>query len=146
MAGTFGERIDMLAERVGDGDLVGRVVVDQIYARFIHEDLTLNHPRGGQAKYLEQPLHAQHGRYLQGIARSVLDQGPVPGMVEAMEDLADQVETFAPVLFENLRESGHPQVEDGERTVYDRAPKQRRLTEAELREQNRTGLRHRDED
>lgn len=145
MAGTFNERILELARRVGYGDLEGHVVVDQVYARLQHEDLTLNHPRGGQAKYLEQPLHTDHGRYLQNIADAVLDEGPVSAMTEAMEDLSGQVERYAPVLFENLRESGHPMVVDGGRTVYDRAPKQRRLTEAELREQQRSGLRHRDE-
>lgn len=146
MAGTFDDRIRELAQQVGFGDLEGHVVVDQVYARYQHEDLTLNHPRGGQAKYLETPLHTQHRRYLQGIADSVLDEGPVQGMVEAVEDLSGQVEIHAPVLFENLRESGHPTVVDGGRTVYDRPAKQRRLTEAELREQQRSGLRHRDED
>lgn len=106
----------------------------------------MNHPRGGQAKYLEQPLHADHRRYLQTIADSVLDEGPVSAMVEAMEDLSGQVERTAPVEFENLRESGHPMVVDGGRTVYDRPPKQRRLTQEELDAQRRSGLRHRDED
>ena len=145
MAGTFDERIQQLAEKVGGGQLEGRVVVDQIYARFQHEELQLRHPRGGQAKFLEQPLHTQHGRYLQGIADSTLTEGPVAGMVEAMEDLTRQVEVHAPVEFENLRESGAPTVVDGGRTAYERPPIQRRLTEAELREQRRTGVRHRDD-
>ena len=146
MAGDFDERIRELAQQVGVGHLEGHVVVDQIYARFQHERLDLSHPRGGQAKYLEQPLHSEHRRYLQGIADTVLDEGPVPGMVEAVEDLSQQVETHAPVEFENLRESGAPRVVDGGRTVYDRPPKQRRLTEQELAAQRRSGLRHRDED
>lgn len=33
MAGTFHERIEALSEEVGHGDLVGHVVVDQIYHR-----------------------------------------------------------------------------------------------------------------
>jgi hypothetical protein len=34
MASTFGDRIDALKEMVGSGDLVGTVVVDQVYARY----------------------------------------------------------------------------------------------------------------
>jgi hypothetical protein len=30
------------------------------YGIRVHEDLSLNHPNGGQAKYLEQPLHTEH--------------------------------------------------------------------------------------
>jgi hypothetical protein len=29
------------------------------YALFVHEDLTMNHPNGGQAKFLEQPARTQ---------------------------------------------------------------------------------------
>ncbi|WP_190824679.1 hypothetical protein [Saccharopolyspora pogona] len=144
MAGDFSERIRELAERVGDGDLQGRLVIDQIYARRQHEELTWRHPRGGQAKYLEQPLHTEHRRYLQNIADAVLDErGPAPAMAEAMEDLSRQVEVHAPIEYSNLRESGHPMVKDDGRTVYDRPPKQRRLTEQELKEQRRHGQRHR---
>lgn len=32
MAGSFGEKIDELAEKVGHGDLVGRDAVHQYYA------------------------------------------------------------------------------------------------------------------
>lgn len=35
MGGTFSERIDELKAMVGTGDLVGKVVVDQIYARYL---------------------------------------------------------------------------------------------------------------
>lgn len=35
MGGTFGDRIDELKEMVGAGDLVGIVVCDQIYARYL---------------------------------------------------------------------------------------------------------------
>ncbi|MGW1676031.1 hypothetical protein [Saccharopolyspora sp. NPDC002376] len=144
MADTFNERLLELARRVGYGHLEGHVEVDQVYARYQHEDLTLRHPRGGQAKYLETPLHTEHARYLQDIADAVLDErGPASAMRDVVEDLSRQVEAHAPVEFSNLRESGHPSVVDGGRTVYDRPPKQRRLTEQELREQHRSGLRHR---
>jgi hypothetical protein len=55
-----------------------------------------------------------------------------------VESLSDQVEVQAPVLFYNLRRSGHPSVTLGGALIYDRAPYQPRLTEAQLRALNRT--------
>jgi len=37
----------------------GAVSYDTPYAAKQHEDMTLNHPNGRQAKYLEQPAHAE---------------------------------------------------------------------------------------
>lgn len=130
---SFTERLDELAERVGAGTLRGRVEVDQVYAQFQHEGLDLKHPRGGQAKYLEEPLYAKHGRYLERVADAVLDGDLVRAMADGMEDLSDEVERLAPVEFTDLRRSGHPQVEDGPLTAYDRPPAQLRLTEQQLR-------------
>lgn len=138
MAGTFSRRIRELADQVGAGDLTGAVEVDQVYAAVQHERLDYNHPRGGQAKYLEQPLYDQHRDYLQSVADRVLDGEAEDAMTDAMEDLSGTVRTTAPVLYVNLRESGHPTVTDNGSVVYDRAPVQRRLTDAELRELRRT--------
>lgn len=33
-------------------------------ATHVHEDLTANHPGGGQAKFLESPMHSAHGEIL----------------------------------------------------------------------------------
>lgn len=41
------------------------------YAVRQHEDLTYNHPRGGEAKYLEKPFVANTPRYIQHIRDSV---------------------------------------------------------------------------
>jgi hypothetical protein len=49
-----------------------------------------------------------------------------------MEDLSDAVEQLAPVEFGDLRKSGHPTVKSSGRFVYDRPPKQARLTKAEM--------------
>lgn len=54
-----------------------------------------------------------------------------------MEHLSGQVKVHAPILFNNLRRSGHPIVTLDGRTIYDRPPEQRRLTEEELRALNR---------
>lgn len=41
------------------------------YALKQHEDLTCNHPKGGQAKYLEQPLNQNRTRYINLIKDTV---------------------------------------------------------------------------
>lgn len=135
MAGDFGAKMGELANRVGKGDLVGSVVVDQVYAQKQHEDHSLSHPRGGGPSYLSQPLLDNRNDYLTRIARSILDDGGVEGMRSAMEDLAGDggVARRAPVHWGDLRHSGHPSVTEDGQTVYDRAPYARRLTEEELR-------------
>lgn len=139
MAGDFAERMDELSHLVGEGTLTGSVTVDQVYAHVQHEDLTFNHPHGGHALYLQQPLMDKHEGYLRKIADRLLEDGPVPAMAEAMEDLAEDggVAVHAPLDFGDLRESGHPEVTSNGETVYDRAPRQHRLTEEELRAKSR---------
>ena len=131
----FFERIDMLAEMVGYGELAGMVRVDQIYAMAQHEHLDWNHPRGGQALYLQEPLMSNYRGYLEEYARTVLEDGGEPAMIAAMEDLAEDggVATKAPVLYSNLRASGAPSVTSDGETVYDRPPRQHRLSEEELK-------------
>ena len=41
------------------------------YALIQHEDLSFNHPRGGQAKYLEQPLKENSTKYKKRIDKKV---------------------------------------------------------------------------
>jgi hypothetical protein len=133
MTGTFDERITELMERVGTGDLTGTVEVDQLYAAWIHNGINMHHPRGGQALYLQAPLMERFPLYLEGIAKTVLDDGGQAGMIAAVEDLSDAVAVLAPVEFGNLRASGHPYVTESGEVVYDRAPLQHRLSEEELR-------------
>ena len=55
-----------------DGDdVVGTVSFNKPYAMVQHEDMTFNHPRGGQAKYLEQPLNENRDRYKEFIKNKV---------------------------------------------------------------------------
>lgn len=129
----FFERVDDLLDMVDGGhDLVGTVVVDQAYAQIQHERLDFNHPRGGQAKYLEEPFLAQYRKFLLSVSRSVLKDGGVNGMAQAMESLSDAVERYAPVDIGNLRKSGHPMVNSGSKVVYDRPPKAERLAGSDL--------------
>jgi hypothetical protein len=130
---SFDAAMARLSERIGHGNVKGSVEVDQVYARYQHEGLDFNHPRGGQAKYLEQPLFANVALYMQDIAAQVLTRGPVAGMSDAMEDLSGEVFDKAPIEFLDLRASGHPVVTQGGAVVYDRAPMQARLTEEQLR-------------
>jgi hypothetical protein len=127
--------MDELQQLVGSGDLEGSVVVDQIYAKYQHEGLDLKHPRGGQAKYLSQPLLDNRNGYLERISVTVLEDGGKRGLSDSMEDLATTggVESHAPVLWGDLRRSGHPSATEDGHPYFDRPPAARRLTEEELR-------------
>jgi hypothetical protein len=141
-SGTFSERIAELRRMVGDGArLTGTCTVDQIYAKYQHERTELHHPRGGRAFYLREPLFGNYRDYLSDYARTVLHDGGQPAMKRSMEHLSDQVELTAPVEWNDLRKSGHPTVEQGGRTIYDRAPKAARLTAEELRAKSRATMR-----
>ena len=137
MRGTFAERCDELRASTGcnEGHLTGQVIVDQVYAHYQHEHLEFRHPRGGMALYLTTPLMVNFPRYFAAVAREYLADGGHRAMEHSMEDLAEDggVATFAPVEFDDLRRSGHPQVWVGQRLIYDRQPRQHRLTEQELR-------------
>lgn len=132
MPGDFTARIDELIEQTGDGALIGSVVVDQVYARYQHERMDLKHPRGGEAKYLVTPLMQRYQQYLHTLARAALDGDLPSAMADSMEDLSQAVFEKAPREFWDLRESGHPMVNDGNTLIYDRAPVVHRLSEAEL--------------
>jgi hypothetical protein len=141
VASTFAERIDALRTLTGRGQrLTGTCTVDQVYAHFQSERLDLHHPRGGGPKFLERPLMQHYRDYLDDYAKTVLHDGGQPAMKRSVEHLSDQVEVTAPVEFTDLRRSGHPSVTQGGRTVYDRPPKQHRLTEEELRVKSRARM------
>lgn len=58
----------------GDNELRhGNKVPSNRYATVQHEDMTLKHPKGGQAKYLEQPFREIGGRYTEEIAKAYKD-------------------------------------------------------------------------
>jgi hypothetical protein len=138
MVATFSERIGELRHMVGAPELLrGQVTVDQVYAHYQHEGLDFKHPRGGEALYLQRPLFEHYSAYLREYAGSVLDDGGQKAIEHAMEHLSDEVEMRSPREFDDLRRSGHPVVEQGIRVIYDRPPKVRRLTPAELRVKSR---------
>lgn len=140
MAGDFGAGIDEIKQLVGDGDLVGALNVDQVYAHYQHEGMDLNHPNGGQAKFLETALHANAGSYMQKIADTILEGGAVDAMIDVVEQLDDDSAQLTPKETTVLARSGHPTVTDNGALVYDRAPEVPRLTDAELRAIHRRGV------
>jgi hypothetical protein len=144
MSGTFGARIDELRESVGNGErLTGVLVCDQVYAHRQHEDLSYHHARGGGPKFLERPLMSHYRDYLDDYAKTVLRDGGQPAMKRSMEHLGDAMELAAPREWGDLMRSAHPSVEQGGRTIYDRAPKVGRLTKEELKAKSRATMRMR---
>lgn len=145
--GTFQQGCIDLAEKVGHGKLTGKVVVDQVYAAAQHEGYWVtgplaghvirNHPRGGQAKFLEEPLFEKAEDYMRNLADGVLDGFLVQAMAENMEDLADEVFHLAPRENDVLRGSANPRVLDDGREAYDRPPLWPRLSQDQLRELRR---------
>lgn len=135
MAGSssFEAALTRLSEKIGQGTIRGSVEVDQVYARYQHEGLDFKHPRGGQAKYLEQPLYSNAPLYLQDMAAQVLAGNLKQAMADSMEDLSGEVFDKAPIEFLDLRASGHPVVTQGGSVTYDRPPMQARLSEEQLR-------------
>lgn len=133
MAGNFAARMDELIESVGDGELTGSVVVDQVYAKYQHERMDLRHPNGGQAKYLGGPLMLNARDYVAKLADNVLHGSLEVAMTQVVEDLSKEVFEKAPRDFWDLRESAHPSVLNDGMPVYDRPPVVHRLSEGELK-------------
>ncbi len=52
-------------------ELIGEVVFNTPYATYQHEELDLNHPKGGEAKYLEKPLKENAKDYIEGLAEAI---------------------------------------------------------------------------
>ncbi len=124
--GTFFERVEALKARIGDGDLVGRLVVDQPYALYQHETFGLNHPRGGGPKFLSGPFERSAPAYMEELADSVLNGSLIQTMAQNLEDLSFQLDPAAPIdadpNFYRLRLSGNPIVTDDGTEVYNRPP------------------------
>lgn len=150
--GTFQVRIRELEDRVGDGDLTGSVVFDQVYAASQEVGywktgpnagvIIRNHPRGGGAHYLSDPLIENSERYMRNLAGRAYEEGGLSGaMADNMEDLSREAGNRAPKETDALSQSGHPTVTDDGHTVYDRPPVVPRLSEAELKSRGKGRVR-----
>lgn len=148
MASTFDARIRELADQVGHGKLVGKVIVNQPYAASQEEGywktgplagvVIKHHPRGGQAKFLADPLKANFPRYFQDMAGQAFQvDGLVRAMHSSVEDLSGFVFQLAPREFEDLRNSAHSSVTDDGKVVFDRPPVRARLSKQALKEKGK---------
>ena len=52
-------------------ELMGEVVFNTPYATYQHEEQKLSHPKGGEAKYLENPLKEKAPLYVRGLADAI---------------------------------------------------------------------------
>lgn len=147
--GSFSERTHELEQIVGDGNLVGKVEVNQPYSAPQHEGfwktgplagvVIRNHPRGGGAHFLSDPLSENAERYMRNLADRVYEPGGLTGsMADNMEDLSRAVHERAPRDTEALRNSAHPTVTSDGETVYDRPPVVPRLSDADLKRRGRS--------
>jgi|SRR5215213_1898634 len=126
MAGTFVAGCEAMKERVGDGELTGKVEVNQHYAFEQHENFGYAHPRGGGPHYLLNPLMQSAEGYLMTLGAAVLGGDLTAAMIANMEDLSSQLDPAAPIdadpNFYRLRRSGNPKVFDQGAEVYNRPP------------------------
>lgn len=120
MADTFDAQLRRLEQEVGEGELIGQVTFDQVYARYQHEVLELQHPHGGGPKYLENTLKEKYERYYRALADSVLDGTLDKTMIEVAEDLAGESARRAPIEKGTLRASASPEVTSNGIAVYHR--------------------------
>lgn len=124
MAGTFDRRIRELEDEVGYGLLTAQLRVNQAYAEAQHERLDYRHTVG-QARYLQEPMMAQSGRFMGHLAdNAVIPEGS--DLFDAMRDVSEWlsriVENYAPQDTGELYLSGSPRVLDNEVVRYDRPP------------------------
>ena len=130
--GSFFERIEELQERVGEGDLVGKLEVDTPYAFNQHEKYWVNfmgrygfntinrYHNGGGEKFVEQPLMENYPGYLQHLAGEVLEGDVAEAMADNARDMNDELRRSAPEKTGRLKGSGTTSVTDnGSLTHYE---------------------------
>lgn len=123
MPGSFQRRIKRLEDAVGNGDLVMGGVVGQPYAAAEHNRHYYNHPRGGQANYMEAPFEMLRGEMLAKLAKDVVtpDGSQLDKAARDVAEMFDEmVNQYAPVEFFVLRNSTSVYVEDNGIRTYDR--------------------------
>ncbi len=62
---------EVVSCEASDGDIVAVAGYTLPYAARQHEDMALRHPKGGKAKYLEDPFNANTERYIAQLAEAV---------------------------------------------------------------------------
>lgn len=133
---SFGDRLDELAHAVGHGKLSITCEVDQVYAKYQHENAQFKHPDGGKAFYLRDPLFEGIDSHMAKLAEGAIDASGSrlkEAAIEVSEDLATGVYEQAPLEFGDLKASAHPKVSDDDGVIYDRPPLVKRQSEEDLR-------------
>lgn len=148
MPSTFFDRIDELAAIVGQGDLETKVEFDQVYAAPQERGFwetgpnagvqIRNHPGGGGSHFLRDAVIAPADAHMQTLADHLLSD-PVQGAIEVGHNIEAKASEAAPVLYVNLRRSGHITVTDDGAEVYDHLPAVGRLSREQLDAQRRQG-------
>jgi hypothetical protein len=135
--GEFIKGCNRLLKIVGDKEMEGKLVVDQVYAKFQHESLDLQHPTGG-AKFLTKALLTEYRSVFRGLARDAYRPlGLASAMAAGMERVNKTMSKNAPRMHRDLRNSGAPSVKDRGRFVYKRAPVVPRLSKSQLKARDR---------
>lgn len=126
--------IQELIDRTGGAKLTATVEVNQPYAQDQHETMWYRHPRGGKPKFLEEPLYADHRKWIEQYAKTMLNsrRGSIEGWAKVGRSLAAAVAKNAPIEFGDLRNSAGLVVKEGATPVVVEPPRQPRLSEAEL--------------
>lgn len=143
MTGDFQQKCKELLKNVGDKKLEGKVVVDQVYAKFQHESLDLKHPRGGGGKFLTRALISNYRGIFRGLARDAYRPlGLNSAMITGMEKIARGVYQNAPHEMNDLRNSAAPSVKDRGRFIYNRPAVRKRLSKSQLKAKDRARGHH----
>lgn len=76
------------------------------YAVYVHENMEANHPRGGQAKFLEQPMRRMSRKLAELTRRTMLQKRSLEeGLLKSGHALADASRPLVPVDTGFLRDS-----------------------------------------
>lgn len=128
----FDQRMQELMDHVGGGKVVARIRFDQPYAEEQHEDMTLRHPGGGQAKFLYNALQTEGRKFPARIAAELYDTLPRNTMLEVAREVGADAQRRAPVWTGDLRDSMAIDILDGGAYVFRQPPVRKRLTDKEL--------------
>lgn len=131
--------IKLLRQRTGGARVKAKVTVDQIYAKYQHESLDLEHPRGGRAKYLEAPLFEGYNQSIEEFALGLLrveEETAGRRWAGTGRDLVRAVGTEAPIEFGELRRSASLVVTEGRKVVIDEPASAHRMTDTEIHDRD----------
>lgn len=84
------------------------------YAIYVHEDLSMNHPNGGEAKYLEKPLRLLEPELKKMIVNKMKQKkGLAFALMAAGTKLLTESQKLVPVRTGFLRDSGYVKLISG---------------------------------